>query len=414
MKKLLYLMIFAAPLGAKVFSVDLGFFILSPFRMLFLLAVVVMVLIALSGNRRIYVIRRRANAYSLKVYYAWFFIALISVIWAKDIAAWAKTIIFIGIGVFLIIMFCNYFTKEHDIYRAFAALQAGIAIQAVIGWYEIVTRNYKWLELTDKNLSIYVNGIDRIPIAMQTNPNNFATLMLVGIGISAICATVCEKKVMQRMNIVLGFNYALLLVATTSRANIAALIFLVAAWLLMTEKRKWLIPLSVVLCIVLSPWIIAFIQKYFLLAYDAHSSNSIRLNLILNGLIFLVDTFGIGVGAGQAEFWMAKRAVFGTSGLVNLHNYWIEILTCYGVLFFMAYMVFYCRLFMSMRRHYKNPLVSDKQKNVSLYIAALMVGFIVGSISSSSLISLEWNWVLWGIVISYQGIMCTESKQTVQ
>jgi len=39
-----------------------------------------------------------------------------------------------------------------------------------------------------------------------------------------------------------------------------------------------------------------------------------------------------------------------------------------------------------------------------------MVGFVIGSVSSSSNINNEWLWVYWGIAVAYQGMQQEKLK----
>ena len=127
-----------------------------------------------------------------------------------------------------------------------------------------------------------------------------------------------------------------------------------------------------------------------------------RLNLIKNGFIFLFETCGFGTGAGNIEFWMANYGVHYTGEIENIHNWWMEILTGYGIIIFIMYIVFYVKLFLSAYKKFKTS--EDKVDiSISLGILCCMAGYVVGSMSSSSNISSEWLWVFWGIAIAYQG-----------
>ena len=62
------------------------------------------------------------------------------------------------------------------------------------------------------------------------------------------------------------------------------------------------------------------------------------------------------------------------------------------------------KLFVSFYRKYK--FSKDKvDRFMSLGIMCFMVGFVIGSMSSSSNIGSQWLWVFWGVAVAYQGIV---------
>lgn len=115
-----------------------------------------------------------------------------------------------------------------------------------------------------------------------------------------------------------------------------------------------------------------------------------------------MKTFGLGTGVGNITYWMNNYALYYTAGVTNIHNWWFEILTGYGVFVFIFYIIFYFNIFKDTINIYKNT-ESDFDKNIAFGILLFMTAFIIASISSSSNISNEWLWVYWGTVIAFQG-----------
>lgn len=397
-------MIFVSPMGANVFNFSVGAYQMSLFRMAAILATFLAVIIK---NKKLTVIPGGENKISVIAYLSWWFMAIISVAWAMDLGSWIKSVFFVSIGAIVIILFIHHFNGREDIIKALTALQFGILVQSFIGWYEIFTRDYQYILY--KNAVYFSESVYRIPIAMQENPNDFATLMLVGFGISLSIAAYRKKKKAKLLNFIIAVNFAVLLVMTTSRANILGLLLFIATVFLLSKKGKLIIiPLVCILPLII-PQILAFLEDVLQFDFsNTDGSDGIRLNLIRNGFVFLGDTFGFGTGAGQIEYWMENRAVYYTSDITNMHNYWMEILTGYGVFIFVFYIIFYCKMFLSFLKWYSSKNVDDSYRKPALYICAFMVGYVIGCVSSSSMISSEWNWVFWGILISYQGVLDNE------
>ena len=87
--------------------------------------------------------------------------------------------------------------------------------------------------------------------------------------------------------------------------------------------------------------------------FDVHKENSsdfVRLNLILNGLLFLMKNLLMGTGLGGIEYYMQNYAVLDTLGIMNMHNWWFEILVASGIFIFCGYCFFYVRLLNHMWR----------------------------------------------------------------
>jgi len=100
---------------------------------------------------------------------------------------------------------------------------------------------------------------------------------------------------------------------------------------------------------------------------------------------------------------MENYAVYGSSAITNMHNWWGELLTAYGVYFTLLYLVFYFSLFLTLFQKYRHSTERDT-KILAMGFMAFQVIFVLGSVSSSSNIIRDWLWVVWGIIIAFQGI----------
>jgi teichuronic acid biosynthesis protein TuaE len=153
--------------------------------------------------------------------------------------------------------------------------------------------------------------------------------------------------------------------------------------------------------------ILSVLNKVLYFDFNAtDSSDPIRVNLIKNGFEFLKHTFGFGTGAGNIEYWMANKSIYDTLLVTNMHNWWMEILTGYGVFVFVGYMWMY----LTMTKGFFTAFMHSEDKfiqNVSIGLLCCMVAFLMGSVSSSSNITQEWLWVFWGVVVgTYYYIEC--------
>ena len=408
MKLLLYLMVFVAPMGANAFSFEFGGVMVSPFRLLFVLAILCTVALC-ALRKKSFVIYTRPTRYSVSFMLIWLLAAILSVIWAIDVENFVKVIFFLFIGAFLNLLLLNHFSTVKETVAVIRVFTMGVLLQALIGWYEIFTKDYRFLNMTAQNVAHYINGPTRIPVAMCSNPNDFATLMFLGVFTALVCVGAAKRLIAKLLYLALSVNFALLLLITTSRANLLGLaiglVFLLVVW----RKPHWLIlgGALAVLAALFVPSITAYVREILDFDFKATvGSDSTRMNLIKNGLIFLKDTLGVGVGAGQIESWMKTKAIYNTHGILNMHNWWVECLTSFGVLVFAGYIVFYVRLYLTFWR-------SAKKKGMTALaspLCAAMVGFVLASISSSSNMANEWLWLFWAICVLAQSALGKEKE----
>jgi teichuronic acid biosynthesis protein TuaE len=409
-KKLAYLSILASLIGANVISIDFNVFQLSLFRMSIFFITVAIIIQKLFNGGSIKLLRNRKNGYSIKFMLIWLVYSIITLAWVQNYGDWFRTVYFICIGVICVIIYDKYFTSDEDILNAFRALSIMSIIHNCFGWYEIITGNY--LFLSSDRIIKYTRY--HYPVSMFNNTNNFALFMLFSVFISYVCMVNAKGKIMKFIYIITIISSVCLILSTNSRANLLGLIIglIVFVFLSITQK-KWRYPILILLSILLIVTIILpgvfnnilyVVNKYLTIDLSADKgSDFVRLNLIKNGFIFLYRTCGFGTGAGNIEHWMSNYGVYYTSDVLNIHNWWMEILVNFGVFIFALYLIFYIKLIIDMLHKYK---INNNKMNKTLSISFIscMAAYIIGSISASSNISAEWLWVFWALAIAYQGI----------
>ncbi len=402
-KVLLWLAVFASPMGAQAFTIDTPVGRLSLLRIFIILSIILCIIDQLSNKKKM-LVYNNSNRFSVRFMLIWFTYAIVSFLWSKDVNSWFRYIYFMFIGIAGLILFINYFKDKNSICSAFIVLNLGIVVQSIIGWYEIVTRDYKYI--SESNAYAYgVRALTRIPIAMSGNPNDFAMQMFIGVLLSYYCTIRAKNRFFKTLSYVVLVSDLILLVLTTSRGVILAIGISFAFILLVGGKKKYVFLVLALAVILSNRGIIDFISNALLRSsFDIRSDNT-RITLMLNGLYMTIDSYGFGVGCGQCGYWLETAAKMPVS-LRAMHNWWIEILASFGILIFGYYIVFYKKLAVSMYKSYIST--KDEMKALYLSICSIMIGFIVGSISSSSNFTSETLWIMWGLIICLQGV----SKRT--
>lgn len=404
MRFILNTMVFVCPMGAKAMTINVGIGQLSIFRIMVVVAVLGGILCGLKGERIVY--ERKGNAYSTRFMFVWFAYAVLSLIWMNDYDEGVKNLYFLLIGVIVVFLLLNYYVDKRSIETAFFSMNMGIFVQSIIGWYEVISRDYRYVS----EYMQYQYGVRsklRIPIAMSGNPNDFAMLMFIGVMLSYFLWIKGSRRIEKVIAIVLLINYSVLLVMTVSRGLILAL-GIAIVFILVSGGRKKIGLLVALICLLLcNPYVIEFILEQFDRTAQVVTSDNTRLQLINSGFSMCIETFGLGVGCGQGPYWL--RTKYPEIGIEALHNWWIEILACYGIAIFVGYIIFYLKLFSALYCSYKRT--NDiREKGLSNVLCAFMLGYIIGGISSSSNITNECLWVFWAICISYQGMVIPIKK----
>lgn len=112
-----------------------------------------------------------------------------------------------------------------------------------------------------------------------------------------------------------------------------------------------------------------------------------RWVLYLESLKVFLKTYCLGLGPAGFQPYFENHKHKGV--LVNPHNWWLEILTGYGIFVFVAYVCCICWLFINMIKRY---LVN--RKGVYLQVVAMCTTFVIASIAPSSFLGYSYQWIL--------------------
>jgi len=414
MKKLVYLMVASVFLAAGIFGLDIKIMQLSIYRALLLLILLLFIIENIKNNSKIDLSFRDNKRIFIKFYFFWFIYSVFSIGWVVDYYSWFKAIFFIGSGFFCIIILSNYINNKKDFIKIFTILLFMIVMHNAIGWYELITGVYKFTDLSriDKYNQFSWNAAARIPVSMFNNPNDYATLLVFGVFIAYINFENTKSSFIKLLAGVTITSSVLLIFKSNSRANMLGLIIGVIVLIYMKYFKRSRIR-TLLMFVALPVFSVTFFKKleplYMVLSNklqfnfsDSGGSDVIRLNLIKNGLLFLKETAGFGVGAGNIEHWMATKKLYYVGKITNMHNWWMEILVGYGIIVFILYLLVYIRMAKNL---YSTVLKANDKfvRTVSLGLLCIMASFIISSLSSSSNITSEWLWLFWGIVIAFIG-----------
>lgn len=384
MKKIfVYAILISSTFGANFLSISMGLFQMTLYRFLLICA---FLFVILKKNHFFYYDAYENNFLIILLVYS-----LLSIVIIKDINSFIKYEFYIVAALMVQIVLKDYIDSLEKMLGCLKAFNISIIIQAAIGGFEYIKKTYFYL---DENLKyLYTRFGNFPPVAMLYNTNNFALLMLFGVTI-CLALIINETSIIKKCALsVEVIVLSVLIYLTTSRAALIGLFIVLLILLYLFEKNT--LRRIVFLCVGLGLLTFFMYRNSQYLNISFYSDSS-REKLILNGLAFTIKTFGFGIGTGQSSYWLTNNAIFDVE--VNaFHNWWIEILASYGIFIFMYYVFVYGSLINSSFKMMR----SDNRNFIGLGLGsfALLTSFFVSSITVSNIMSLEWFWIVWALVI---------------
>lgn len=329
------------------------------------------------------------NKYSLFLI-ALFLFAGVSIFWVKDISGWMNytAVLFVGIMNSLILWLA--ISKKQVVNNLMKLFILAILLHNIVGWFEVITGVYPFA-FSIENLAY--NRLLRRPITFFKNVNDFATYLLFAL-IFLISYEPIQSafpkvpfKLKQIFKWLLALSTFGLIIMVGSRGIL--LVSIVAMMLLGVLKIKDSMFRKRIVLIGLGSFVLALIGIVVvvgLIDIDAlDPGDSSRIYLTLNGLEYLKDTIFVGVGPGNVSHYLESYRYFPVGHLRTIHNWWIEFLVMYGLVFFVIYITMYVRnvlkSYQKLRWH-KNYLY--------VFTTTWAIAFIVGSVISSSLYTTLW------------------------
>lgn len=417
-EKLFYYLTFITGfIWAALFPIDLGLFTIFPYRIflvllwgLFAARTLIQGKVVLpSGHVRLY----------MAFFGIWMAYAMISLGWAASKGDAIRSLIFLLMGISLIFFTTYYCRDNRTLSNLYWIWFGAFCILIFIGFWEHLTGQHLpvsgYYEEKILSLADYVKmQVLHRPTGVFNNPNDYATFLALSIPFGLGVLRYARRRLARLIGLGTAFAAFYLIVVTGSRANmLAVLLELAFLMLLLTNLRqKVKVAVATMVCLAMALLLLPGPVQEFASEVSGELSTiatqaqlgiesvAIRTNLALNGLVFLYSTAGFGVGAGNAEYWMANFARYDTAGILNQRNWWLEIMINYGIFVFVGYVAVYIGIIRGLWRFWRKT--ADRRERViaeSLFLA--LIGFSVASISSSSIMAFNPQWMLFASAIAF-------------
>jgi len=407
-ESLLYLTIIAGFIGSAFLTISIGPIHLFPYRVLLPLLWLFFAM-GILHQGRLDISHIKVKPY-LQFLGLWLVYGVLSLAWVLSKADAIRHIVFLFMAVSVIFFVIYYSSNIRDLKGFYYLWLLILATLIPIGL---------WENLTGNHLSISgLIGAPRANIFMPStvfdNSNDFATYLALSIPFIIALIRYWRSIFTRSVGLVVLGTSLYLLLETFSRANYLAVILefaflFIFIFKLRTKLKAVILGGLLILALVIalpgptqritgtiSEQMVSITSPYSLTS----GSTGVRINLIKNSLIFLGRTAGFGVGAGNAEYWMGNFPIYNTRGITNPHNWWDEILVDYGVFILAGYILFYLGLIARLYEIHRY-LGTGIEKMICEALLVALVGFFFASISSSSIMTLRFQWFLFAFALAF-------------
>lgn len=396
-----YLLIVSAFLGAKVFAINIGVQ-LSINRMLILLSPIML----LMDGGKVGIDKSSSQAPYTKLLFFWAIYSIILIpLTVKDISAFFHHFFFLFSALITSYFAGKYITSSKAIRLVLISFVVVMLFAAFIGVQEMITGVYRFVDQNNLDYYDLRSALEstigmRVPISIAGNPNDFGMMMLFASLTSYGLVKIENKKILRVLFVLSALFFAFMVIATQSRSQFISLLLAYGLIFIIAFNRQGKVKqiVFIVLLLLTGSYIISLLHAnedlyLALLEVNLEEQDLVRVNLIKNGFTILFDSLFLGVGVGNIEYHMAQPGLLQTGGVLNIHNWWMEILVSSGIVVFVYYLAVYIKQmfgFWHDTRRFRNT--KNEYYYIACYATVSMVVFILSSVAGSSIFNAEWSW----------------------
>lgn len=403
-RKILFAILALGFIGPALLALPVGPFHIFPFRILIVLFTPFFLIdIFRRGAYRQFT---RGTVYRFNFFLIWLVYAVGSAFWSPSMIAAIMNLTYLGTGILVVLMMVYYLSTPSHL-LTFMNLWIGVfALFLTIGLWEIATGNhlstsglFGW-DNPYPELADYVR-IQFMPSAVFRNPNDYATFLMLGTAMLLVWSHLQAKTIYRLAAMLLLLIGLFELIYTESRANYFGVALIFFAWIVAARsghsnlKFLGFLVVGLVGAILFLPnaaELFAFVKSEISSAENLREN--VRLILYQKALDGLFTTYGFGLGAGGVEVYIGQFRSF-TSNVTNVHNWWLEIAANYGIFIFTGYCVVYANVMLNAHRVFRTA--KSKIQSIAAQATFLgLLGLVIGSISSSTLIQFLPYWMFLG------------------
>lgn len=414
-----YVLVAATFLNQSVLSIEFGFFTLFLYRLALIgAAFIFLVHVARDGELPAYWNGVQVKGVMLFLLF-WLAYGGVSLLWASSIVDGIKYLFLLGLGILFVFLAVFTFTSINRLLLVYGIWMLMTVFLMMIG----IVNHVAHFQLPTSTLYGSPEYKLSYPTSVFHNQNDFATFLTISFFFYLAAAKNSQNATVKTVTILLAFLAVYLIYLTESRASLLGVIAGLGVYIFILLP-KWLKKLAVICCtaigligaIVFFGKFMNLFSKLFIASgsqpnYEVLSSNVARFNLLKNTMHYVVDTYGFGVGAGNIPFYLKNKPIYNTNYVVEVHNWLAEIIGNFGIIVFLGYALMYFYLLYSLYKAYETRERKDRMLLEACMLA--LVGFLISSISPSTMINLYFHWVFIGFVIAVVSVFKAKSMNSI-
>ncbi len=330
---------------------------------------------------------------------------LVSILWADSRGAAFRYVLFLIQNTALICGIVIYGRTSRKLAALVASAFGGYLIVLAGALFERET-GYRFPESMFRDPALNMRFLFS---SFFHNSNDLATFFALWAPMFIAAFVEVRRVLVSLPSLALGALSTFLIVMSLSRANTVAAALAVLVVFGFTVRRRalrWgLLGGICVLLVLFMPVMPRYFASQALarLSADIKEGAAIRdtrTRLVKESLVLLRRTRWLGVGAGNVEarlLDMRARTDTQTTEILNVHNWWLEVLVNLGVVGFAIYLWFYAWVVSALSRlHLRLRAQEPALAALSLGLLASVVGFAMGCLSSSSVLTFAPIWMQFG------------------
>ncbi|WFB69726.1 O-antigen ligase family protein [Chryseobacterium sp. WX] len=329
--------------------------------------------------------------FGLFTYFVWITYGLISLFWSPDPQIGLTNEIVVMTTSMSSLLFFPLFLKDNDATLKLIrnAWIYGLALTLPIAIYEIVTMNH--FSYDDERLIGGIGIYAPYASVFFGNYNNYCVFICLCLPMVLWGIIEKGKKALKIFYLVVLGISVLIIFVNTNRTSMIIIVIYLLSQIRLNYKNLSFIALILLLFYFsytfLPDPLVQNIEILFKdrvnVDYSNDESGSVRMYNFIAGIGFLIDSYGAGVGAGGYEYYMERSEYY--KGIVNPHNFFLEIFAQYGIVIFSLFIIWLVKILIGFK---KSVMLSSNVKRL-LYTSVLVIP-IIGIINSDSLGNTYW------------------------
>jgi teichuronic acid biosynthesis protein TuaE len=343
----------------------------------------------------------------------WLFWGGLSLFWAAGTIAAVVDVLAVAFGFLTALTLANLRANSEEGFRwLLRGWVTGAVVAAVVATWEITTGGHlpgSWVSNTSPAVQRFV------VVSTFDNPNNYGAFLLLVSTVVLYQMEAAASKLRRSILFVFVLWMFVLSVLTTSRVALVGVLSVLLVSLVRVRNKLTAAALILTfvggLLAVLTYWagdlaVIADLVQMGAGDLFLGRSSSDRLTLLRAGLDMTASTYGFGVGGGNFSYLMERDyAEYQAAGVIDPHNWWIEILSQYGVFVFTMYVAFLAYVTWFSVRSFRAAAPSAR------FLLPFVCAFVLSGFANSSYVLQPTNWLFLGTILMMVGRATREMNQ---